>query len=1025
MKSLKRPVTKTESGSRHDPYRRTLMRSHVQSDLWTPKLPYRPGVWPEIILLFHTMPLDRPGEPLAFAVWQLIDANTWEGYDRGLVVGSRLDGLARRNLISQATELGIPGTHVDEQSQIGETIYRLCYQRRAALTAWDIGVTAGRLSIDWTHSNTGRTRNGLSLILSTLPGEPTDRRPERRNGEVEKLVHPNLRIRSLGATRALTDFRTPANVDKRDRKGTRRIISLQPMAQALSGVAVESPAQAAELWEIDSPDTIGHESDLGKAAGELDLVRRVTKVLFDEHRMAHPPPPGTATSAGTYAGGLFHRIGLVPPMIQHPNFPKQILAGAMGAYYAGDVFTRIRSRRLPIRKLDLGSAYAVSYHLTDSWTLYSARQLQVRRRDTSDTAEYVERVARRVEAWWQGKIDKPLTPDDWKRLARILVWVIPNDDWLPHRPRSRVANQGAQMVIGPLRSGLRPMPYFLADVLNSTLRTGKVPRIVEAVRLVPRGQQELETVALPTGRIVDPRGEDPVFVMACERLRIQGNTSLSHTKRDRLRGRLKGMAVAAASGLPMQVLDDEPTSKRRTMQVWDPLNPRSHQPELVKTEIVEEPGPWYFPPVGAAVTASARLLLQLCRGAFETAGGTVAYGDTDSLFVAETRPEDTAWKRGPVGWEVETLTRREIHDTQWKIETALSPYPPELRPYDYDLASDPPRPVPMPALLKVEPENLPPAQAWGMQVEGPYYDGNRSKRHRIYYIQRPGPHTEISHDGTPELVYPTDEETRRLSKVILTGTSLHGITYQKPQDAPPDFIEVLLAEHLDEHLQLGAGPDSTNTWKDEIAVSLVPATRMEAINLHPDNIPYSQIEVAESIFGQQLIAAHPRNGAYVTTTGTPVSFNLHGPETEDTDIMYQRARSIDFQLRRNTTAPPANALTDDDQPVGRSTYGTLKPAPTHVTGIDVIGRESRRWGDGRGILDPPEINTYITRAEPEAVVALILNHYWWRGASTIIAEKTGLPLRTVQRIYEGRPTSQENTERLWEFAYQQRLFDLD
>ena len=116
------------------------------------------------------------------------------------------------------------------------------------------------------------------------------------------------------------------------------------------------------------------------------------------------------------------------------------------------------------------------------------------------------------------------------------------------------------MVVGPL-TGARPLPYFLADVLVSVLRTGRVPRIVRVIRLVPRGRQQLRPVELPTGRIVDPNQEDPIFALAVERIRIAGDTSLSRAERERTRGLLKGMAVAASSGLPVQVLDDEPTSK--------------------------------------------------------------------------------------------------------------------------------------------------------------------------------------------------------------------------------------------------------------------------------------------------------------------------------------------------------------------------------------------------------------------------------------------------------------------------------
>lgn len=260
--------------------------------------------------------------------------------------------------------------------------------------------------------------------------------------------------------------------------------------------------------------------------------------------------------------------------------------------------------------------------------------------------------------------------------------------------------------------------------------------------------------------------------------------------------------------------------------------------------------------------------------------------------------------------------------------------------------------------------------------------------------------------------------------MIVTNPSLHGITYQRPNHAPENFVEILMQQHLGEHLQIGQSETYIEAWNNEMAISLVAATRKEAIDLHPDNIPYSRIAVATSLFGNQLIAAHPGQGWYDPETGTPVTFTLKD-DTEGLGLAYQVARSLDLQIRRNTSTPPPSALTHDDQPVGPRTEGLLKPAPTLVTAIDIIGRESRRWGDGRGILTPPQINTYLTRTDPEAAAGLIRKHYWWPGAALMIAEKTGLSVRTVSAIFAGKKPSARTTERLWEFAYQQELFRVE
>jgi len=197
---------------------------------------------------------------------------------------------------------------------------------------------------------------------------------------------------------------------------------------------------------------------------------------------------------------------------------------------------------------------------------------------------------------------------------------------------------------------------------------------------------------------------------------------------------------------------------------------------------------------------------------------------------------------------------------------------------------------------------------------------------------------------------------------------------------------------------------------------------MEAIRLHPDNIPYSRIAIATSLFGQQLVNADPGSAWYDPETGTPVTFDLDSDGSSDLRLSYQVARTLDLQLRRNTTATPSNALTHDGQTLGPNTYGILQPAPTIVTAVQIIGRESRRWGDGRGILNPPEIYIYLTRTDPEAVAILIRRHYFWPGAAPTIAEQTGLSVRTISSILAGKQPSPRSAERLWEFAYQQRLF---
>ena len=56
-------------------------------------------------------------------------------------------------------------------------------------------------------------------------------------------------------------------------------------------------------------------------------------------------------------------------------------------------------------------------------------------------------------------------------------------------------------------------------------------------------------------------------------------------------------------------------------------------PELKRACTVEVPGPWYFPPVSALITAGGRLLLAMLEKMVTDAGGTYLMCDTDSMAI--------------------------------------------------------------------------------------------------------------------------------------------------------------------------------------------------------------------------------------------------------------------------------------------------------------------------------------------------------------------------------------------------------
>jgi hypothetical protein len=611
-----------------------------------------------------------------------------------------------------------------------------------------------------------------------------------------------------------------------------------------------------------------------------------------------------------------------------------------------------------------------------------------------------------------------LTARDWRRLARTIVWVKPDADILPHRP---IGEGGSpSMTISELSSH-RPLPYVLADVLVAVLRTGAVPDIIAAHRLVPWGRQTLQPVALPTARIVDPNTTDLVFELAVERAQLEVDPDIDPTERDRLSGLMKGMSSSAASGLPIQVLDDEPTSNPRPMRVWDPLTPGPSDPTEAKSEIVETPGRWYFPPIATGTTAAARLLLHLGRSVFEAAGGTVAYWDTDSLYVVADALGDTLIPcpggpfRTPDGRPaVATISHRKVWELRWKIEQ-LSPYPPEVRHRIPDLSGPVPAYVDDPRLLRSEPENIPPIS--GLPLDGLFLDVNRSKRARPYYVAAPGPHVEI-HDGAGVVVEPSAEAVRAMSEVRMAKASHHGITYLRPAGASDDWIEELFAANLNEYHGYDKQPPE---WRTGTAISGARATRSVMINAHPAARPGTTLGIARGLLSGQAVAASPDLNAWVNPENHQ-SIELGIEPTPESKSDFERARSLDLAFRRNIRQAQPNAIeAATGKHAGRNSFGILQPAPTVDTSVRLIGREARRWRDGRGTFEPPEIVTYRTKTDPDGVVAL-LRKQSYRGAAGDIATATGLPERTVREILAGRRApSSKSLLALHGYAVQQRL----
>jgi hypothetical protein len=343
-------------------------------------------------------------------------------------------------------------------------------------------------------------------------------------------------------------------------------------------------------------------------------------------------------------------------------------------------FTKRRARRpqsptaVPVAYVDAASMYPTVNSLLGTWGLLAA---------ASTEAEDVTTDVRRLlqdESLSQRCFD----PGFWReRIGVTLVELDrPAGQVLPVRAYYDAESQDPGIGVNPLRYEGR-LWYSLPDVIASVLLAsdvvgppqGEPPNVRRAIRLRPAGLQAgLRQVRLRGTRLVDPAREDPFVRMVEERHRTRSDPALSEEDRDRLNLFLKITTNAAAYGV-LARFDRRELAEPAKVTVFGP----DDDSKEAWTSAPEDPGPLCFPPVAAAITAGARLLLALLERAVIDAGGAYAFCDTDSMGIVSRPGGGAAGCATPGGSAVRALGRRELREILDRFDS-LNPYDRELVP---------------------------------------------------------------------------------------------------------------------------------------------------------------------------------------------------------------------------------------------------------------------------------------------------------------------------------------------------------
>jgi len=349
-----------------------------------------------------------------------------------------------------------------------------------------------------------------------------------------------------------------------------------------------------------------------------------------------------------------------------PIDPK-ILGSATSAFFGARAEARIVRTVVPVVPVDITAEYPTVNANLDTSSLPIARELVVR-----DVTNEVRETLRSAELFAHC-FDRRF----WRRAIGVTLVEIERSEGsvLPVRALYDAAANDPGLGVNPLYYD-GSLWYALPDVIYAAL-VGPVPPIRRALRLVGRGvQRGLRQVRLRGTRYVDPREADPFVAMVEERLRIRNDPTLAAEERDRLELFLKITANSGSYGVQARFDRHE---------LAHPVELVVHGPDDIARvtwmDVVEDPGPYAFPPIAASITAGGRLMLGLAQKLVEDAGGHYAMCDTDALAIVSTKEGGWIECESPDGsGRIRALSHDEVRAILVRFES--------LNPYDRALVPD-------------------------------------------------------------------------------------------------------------------------------------------------------------------------------------------------------------------------------------------------------------------------------------------------------------------------------------------------
>jgi len=517
-----------------------------------------------------------------------------------------------------------------------ERLFRAAYKGRFLLAAFNFPFDISRVACDFTNARR-RFAGGFSLDLWSYHKDNSERRDQFR---------PSICIKHIDSKRALKGFTGRRKPDEEDRipEGSTtgkpekdyvfhgHFLDLRTLAFALTDrgytldgachdFGVEHGKQTVKRHGIVTDKYIRYNRRDVLATSELAV-----KLLEEYDKHPIDLQATKAYSPASIGKAYLRAMGIAPILERQPGFPKRYLGYAQSAFFGGRTSAHIRKVPVPVCYLDFLSMYPSVNSLMNLWSFVTAKKIVV-----------VEHCQAEIEVFLrQVTVDRLFNQDFWKRLTAF-VRIIPDGDILPSRGRYSAQSNDWQVAVNHLHATSDnpddALWYSLPDVVASVLlNKGRIPNIVDAFRIEPRGKlRGLKSTELRGQIDVDPRKQDFFKVVIEQRKRLPKRNDISDIEKERLDKFLKVLANAASYGIYAEMHRLESESKKEVG-----CHGIDAEPFTCRVAHPDEPGEYCFPPMASLITGAARLMLALLERRVTDHGGTYAMEDTDSMAIVAT-----------------------------------------------------------------------------------------------------------------------------------------------------------------------------------------------------------------------------------------------------------------------------------------------------------------------------------------------------------------------------------------------------